>query len=64
VPVEDAVQHYLVYFTGISHEPEAELKSNIESYITSISGHGVVTEKNTGRTGTLIWRVDSRKNDR
>ena len=58
VPVSDAVNFYIDYFRGVSREPEAVLKAKIEKYLIKISVNGMVIEKNTGRIGTMFWKVD------
>jgi len=58
VPVEDAVTHYMDYFSGVSDEPEEALRNKISSYIESLAADGTVHEKTVGRTGLMVWRVD------
>lgn len=56
-PVEDAIKHYIDYFSGVADKPMEAVEPVIRGYLEGIAENGVVHEHTIGRTGTMFWKM-------
>jgi SAM-dependent methyltransferase len=57
IPLSEAIEYYLRYFSEISPHPESRLRTIISKYLTEISKKELIHENSKGWTGTLLWHV-------
>ena len=57
-PLSESIEYYTRFFSGISKTSAETVREKVTVHLARIAVDGMVEEKSSGWTGSMLWRVD------